>query len=62
MKKGFRVELRRYDELLVRTLRAAQVALSRGDDAKEIEASLKEEVDRQCSRTKYILATGLTKK
>jgi hypothetical protein len=52
-KKGRVVEMRRYDELLLETLQSAHVALSRGEDMKDVEARLKVEVDRQCSRAKY---------
>jgi hypothetical protein len=52
-KKGLVVEMRRYDELLLETLQSAHVARSRGEDMKDVEARLKVEVDRQCSRAKY---------
>lgn len=51
--KGFNTEMRRYDELLVATLEKSIEALARGDVV-EVQIILKTEIDRQCSRQKYV--------
>jgi hypothetical protein len=51
--KGFETEMRRYDELLVATLENSIEAFGRGDVG-YVQSILRAEIDRQCSRQKYV--------